>query len=159
MAGIKKILTGIGVVAFIAVFALMMLSSDLEHIEDINGADNYKLQEINDSNIVNMDMGALNVTQAEELFSNLPTFKSKKFTGVYEVYTTNLIGNRFDITLYNTTVRSGNFRIVLVHNDEIVHEFKLNELTETFTLENPKGTVALRIAGESADFEFSYDPV
>lgn len=157
MQGIKKIFTFIGVVAFIAVFALWMLGSDLEHIEDTNGPDIYKLQQINDSNIIKMDMGALNVTQAEELFNNLPTFKSKKFTGVYELYKTNLVGNRFDITLYNTTVNAGNFRVVLVYNDEIVHEFKLNELSETYTLENPKGTVALRIAGESADFKLSYD--
>ncbi len=157
MRGIKKILTGIGVAVFIAVFAIWMLQSDLEHIEDTNGADNYALQQITDSNIINMDIGALNLVEAKELFNNLPTFRSDKYTGVSEIYLDNLIANRFEITLYNTTVRSGNFRIVLVYNDEIVHEFKLNELMQTYTLENPKGTVSLRIAGESADFEFSYD--
>ena len=102
-------------------------------------------------------MGALNLVEADELFNNLPTYKSEKFTGVSEIYTTNIVGNRFDITLYNLWVKSGNFKVALVHNDEIVHEFKLNELMQTYTLENPKGTVSLRIAGESADFEFSYD--
>ncbi len=157
MGKIKKILAGIGVVLFIAVFALWMLSSDLEHIEDTNGPDIYKLQQINDGNILKMDMGALNLVEADELFNNLPTYKSEKFTGVSEIYTTNIVGNRFDITLYNLWVKSGNFKVVLVHNGEIVHEFKLNELMQTYTLENPKGTVSLRIAGESADFEFSYD--
>lgn len=157
MEKIKKILTGIGIVVFIAVFALWMLSSDLEHIEDTNGPDIYKLQQINDGNILKMDMGALNLVEADELFNNLPTYKSEKFTGVSEIYTTNIVGNRFDITLYNLWVKSGNFKVALVHNDEIVHEFKLNELMQTYTLENPKGTVSLRIAGESADFEFSYD--
>ncbi len=157
MRGIKKILTGIGVLVFIAVFAIWMLQSDLEHIEDTNGADNYALQQITDSNIINMDIGALNLVEAKELFNNLPTFRSDKYTGVSEIYLDNLIANRFEITLYNTTVRSGNFRIVLVYNDEIVHEFKLNELMQTYIFENPKGTVSLRIAGESADFEFSYD--
>ena len=157
MERIKKAVVGIGVLVFIAVFAIWMLQSDLEHIEDTNGADNYALQQITDSNIINMDIGALNLVEAKELFNNLPTFRSDKYTGVSEIYLDNLIANRFEITLYNTTVRSGNFRIVLVYNDEIVHEFKLNELMQTYTLENPKGTVSLRIAGESADFEFSYD--
>lgn len=157
MEKIKKILSGVGVVVFIVVVAVWMLSSDLEHIEDTNGSDIYKLQQINDGNIIKMDVGALNYAQADELFNNLPTYKSDKFTGVAEIYTTNIIGNRFDITLYNLWVESGNFRVVLVHNDEIVHEFKLNELMQSYTLENPKGNVSLRIAGESAKFEFSYD--
>ncbi|MBQ3136340.1 MAG: hypothetical protein IJB74_02550 [Clostridia bacterium] len=157
MGKIKKILSGVGVVVFIAVVAVWMLSSDLGHIEDTNGSDIYKLQQINDGNIIKMDVGALNYAQADELFNNLTTYKSDKFTGVAEIYTTNIIGNRFDITLYNLWVESGNFKVVLVHNDEIVHEFKLNELMQSYTLENPKGNVSLRIAGESAKFEFSYD--
>ena len=153
----KNILIGIAAVVVLVIGAFSLLTSDLEHIEDTNGADNYNLQEINDYNIINRDIGALNLVESDELFNNLPTYKSKKFTGVAEIYSTNIVGNRFDITLYNTTVKSGNFKIVLVHNDEIVHEFKLNELEQSFTLENPKGTVALRIAGESAEFKFSYD--
>ncbi|MBR3976143.1 MAG: hypothetical protein IKJ88_09830 [Clostridia bacterium] len=157
MQKIKKLLFGVGIVVFIAVAALWMFNSDLEHIEDTNGEDVYILQKINDYNIIDMDIGALNVVQSNELFNNLPTYKSDKFTGVYEIFHENLIANRFDITLYNTTVNSGNFRIVLVYNDEIVHEFKLNELMQSYTLEDVKGTVSLRIAGESADFKFSYD--
>lgn len=157
MDKIKKILAGAGVIVFIAVFALWMLSSDLEHIEDINGPDVYKLQQINDSNIIKMDTGSLNLTEKTEVLSSLPLYTSKKYTGVSEIYKTNIISNRFEITLYNLWVKSGNLRVVLVYNDEIVHDFKLNELTQTYTLENVKGTVSLRIAGESADFEFSYD--
>jgi len=155
MRNLKKIFLFIFVIVFVVVFAIWMFSSDLEHIEDTNG-DTYQLQEITDADIISMDMGALNLVEAKELFNNLPTYKSDKYTGVSEIYMTNIVGNRFEITLFNTTVNSGNFKIVLIHNDEIVHEFKLNELMQTYTLENPKGTVSLRIAGESADFEFSY---
>ena len=157
MEKLKKLFFGIGVVVFLVVFAIWMFSSDLKHIEDTNGADNYNLQQITEYNIINMDIGALNLTESNELFNNLPTYKSDKYTGVSEIYMTNIWGNRFDITLYNLRVKSGNFKVVLLHNDEIVHEFKLNELSESYTLENPNGTVSLRIAGESADFEFSYD--
>lgn len=157
MGKLKNLLIGIVAVILVGYFVISMLTSNLKHIEDTNGVDNYNLQQITEYNIINMDIGALNLTESNELFNNLPTYKSDKYTGVSEIYMTNIWGNRFDITLYNLRVKSGNFKVVLLHNDEIVHEFKLNELSESYTLENPNGTVSLRIAGESADFEFSYD--
>lgn len=157
MVRIKKILLGVAVIAFIGVFAFSMLTSDIEHIEDTNGAENYKLQQITDENIINMDIGAMNLSKKKSALSNLPEYSSKKFTGVEELYLTNIVGNRLDITLYNLWVEAGNLKVVLVYNDEIVHEFKLNELIQSYTLEKPNGTVALRIAGESADFTLSYD--
>lgn len=157
MQKLKNIAIGIVAVALLLYGGYTIFTSDLEHIEDTNGPDNYRLQEITDYNIINMDIGALNYTVRDQALSNLPLVTSDKFTGVADVYTSNIWGNRFDITLYTTEVKSGNMRIVLIHNDEIVHEFKLNELTETYTLQNPNGFVALRIAGESADFKFSYD--
>ena len=157
MERLKKLLFIVGIVVFVAVFGVSMLTKSIDHIEDTNGAENYSLQEITDYNIINMDIGAKNFSESKSVLSGLPEYSSKKFTGVAEVYRTNIVANRFDITLYNTCVNAGNLRIVLVHNDEIVHEFKLNELIQSYTLENPKGTVSLRVAGESADFEFTYD--
>lgn len=156
MEKIKKILTLVGAVALIAVAAVWFLSDGTEHIEDINGPDNYKLQEINDSNIIKRDIGAINVKESRSSITNTTTYSSNKFTGVYEVYSENIWGNRFDITVNHARVDSGNFRMVLVHNDEIVHEFALNELMQDYTLKNPSGYVALIIAGESADFMFDY---
>lgn len=154
MRNLKKLISFIVVVVFLVVFAVWMFSSDLEHIEDTNGA-TFQLQQITDSNIINMDIGALNVSKTKTPLSETE-YSSDKFTGVYDIFTTDIVGNRFDITLFNTVVNSGNFKVVLIHNDEIVHEFKLNELMQTYTLENPHGAVSLRIAGESADFEFAY---
>lgn len=154
MRNLKKLISFIVVVVFLVVFAVWMFSSDLEHIEDTNGA-TFQLQQITDSNIINMDIGALNVSKTKTPLSETE-YSSDKFTGVYDIFTTDIVGNRFDITLFNTVVNSGNFKVVLIHNDEIVHEFRLNELMQTYTLENPHGAVSLRIAGESADFEFSY---
>ena len=36
--------------------------------------------------------------------------------------------NYYEITVNFAEVNSGNFKLVLVIDDEIVHEFKLNEL-------------------------------
>lgn len=73
-----------------------------------------------------------------------------------EITDENLITNRWEITVDFAAVEEGNFRMVLVVDDEIVHEFALNELTQTYVLEDVSGYVALRIAGESANFTFDY---
>lgn len=93
MVKLKKLLTAVGVIAFVAVFALWMFATDIEHIEDTNGPDNYSLQQINDYNIINMDVGALNLVESKVLFNNLPTFRSDKYTGVSEIYMSNIWGN------------------------------------------------------------------
>ena len=156
MEKLKKLLIPLIAVAFICVFVFSMLTSDLEHIEDTNGDEIYSLQQITDSNIKKMNIGALNLNQTKNILSEMPEYSSEKYTGVSEIYKNNIVSNRFDITVYNLRVDAGNFRVVLVHNDEIVHEFKNNELMQSYTLKNPNGTVSLRIAGESSDFSFSF---
>lgn len=154
----KKILTIAGVVAFVIVFAVLMLSSPkIEHIEDTNGPDIYTLHTITDANIIERNVGAKGLTKKTSSVNDTVEYKSDKFTGVEEIYGTNIVANRIDITITNLQVTSGNFRAVVLHNDEIVHEFKVNEMMETFTLEKPNGYVAIRIAGESADFYLTYD--
>ncbi len=152
----KKTLTIIGAVLLVAICCIWFLNSDLEHIEDTNGSDNYGLQTITDSNIVNRDVCAMGLETKTDTISNTTTYSSNKFTGVEEIYGTNIIGNRFEITINHARVDSGNFKIVLLEHDKIVHEFKLNELTQTYVLDNPDGYISLRIAGESAHFMFDY---
>lgn len=156
----KNKLTGMLVVVFLVVFAIMMLSGNkIEHIEDMNGPDIYSLTTITDSNIINRDVGAKGFSKTESSLSDLVEYKSKKFTGVEEIYSTNVMANRMDITMTNLQVHSGNLKVVVVYNDQIVHEFKVNEMGETFTLEKPKGNVSVRVAGESADFYLTYDVI
>lgn len=153
---IKKLLIGAGAVILVVVCCVWMFSNSLEHIEDTNGADNYSLQTITDDNIIKMDLGAMNLKESTDSISNTTTYSSNKFTGVSEIYGENIKGNRFEITINHARVDSGNFKIILLEDDKIVHEFKLNELTQTYVLENPSGYISLRIAGESADFMFDY---
>jgi len=152
----KKILPIIAAIAIIGIAAVWFLGSDLEHIEDTNGADNYTLQTITDENICNRDIGALNVKTKTGILNDVVTYKSDCFTGVYEVFTENIVTNRYEITVNHASVNAGNFKMVLCIDDEIVHVFELNELTQTFLMEDVAGTVSLRIAGESADFMFDY---
>lgn len=51
-------------------------------------------------------------------------------------------------------VQEGNFRLVLVNNDEIIYEFPLDTFNETFTFEDLSGDFSIMVAGESAKFSF-----
>ena len=152
----KNILWALFALVMVIVFTMLFLNNDLEHIEDTNGPDDYTLQTITDENICKMDIGALNVRIQEALIGDTVTYESNCFSGVYEVFYENIITNRFEISVNHAKVSAGNFKMVLCLDDEIVHTFSLNELTQTFVLEDVKGTISLRIAGESADFMFDY---
>ena len=153
---LKKLFPLLAAVALIVVAVIWFTGSNLEHIADTNGPDDFTLQTITDDNIRNRDIGALNVGQSTSLVSDTVTYSSKKFTGVYEVFTENIVTNRYEITVNHARVDAGNFKMVLCVDDEIVHEFTLNTLSQTFVLDHVNGTVSLRIAGESADFMFDY---
>ena len=154
---LNKILPIALAAALIAVAVIWFAGGGLEHIEDTNGPENFTLQTITDDNIRALDLGALNVSQKTGLLTgDTVTYSSDKFTGVYEVFRENIITNRYEITVNHARVDAGNFKMVLCVDDEIVHTFALNELTQTFVLEDVSGTVSLRIAGESADFQFDY---
>ena len=156
MDSLKKILP-IAIAAILVVaMAVWFIMDKPEHIEDTNGADNYSLQTITDENICKLDMSALNIVEDDNIVGEAVTYKSEKFSGVYEVFTENIVTNRYEITVNHAKVNAGNFKMVLCVDDKIVHTFKLNELSQTFVLENVKGSVSLRIAGESADFMFDY---
>lgn len=129
-------------------------------IEDTNGADDYSLATITEDNIINMDLGASGYSispgaDEQENLSELTTIKGKSFSGVAEIYSTNFI-MKSDLCIYIGTmnVKEGNFKLMVLVNDEIVHEFELDEFNETYTLEDVKGYVSIRMAGESANFKY-----
>ena len=148
---------GLLAVAVVVVGAVQMMGNDLEHIEDTNGADNYALQTITDENIVKQDVGALNFRKHTGLLNDGITFSSDKFTGVAEIMLTNFVlPSDFDLEVVGFHVNSGNFKMAVVHDEEIAAVIE-PDLFASCCLENVTGTVSLVIAGESADFEFSLD--
>ncbi len=152
----KKILIRTSALVLIVVAVVWFIQTDLEHIEDTNGADNYNLQTITDMNIINRDIGPMGLKKSNSIVTNTISYSSKKFTGVEEIYGENIVATRMEFNINHAHVTEGNFKIVLLVDDEIVHEFKLNELIQTYVLENPSGYVSLRIAGESVNFMFDY---
>ena len=142
------------ILVVVIIAGVMLFNSDLEHIEDTNGAENFELQTITDEDIAKIEMGSLNVGTSKNSITNMTEISSSKFTGVYEVLYTNLIGKSdFLLNIYDFQINSGNFKMVVVHDGEIVHTIT-PENAEEFLLEDISGTVSLVIAGESADFSF-----
>ena len=120
-----------------------------------NGADNDTLQTNTDENMINHDMGSLNLKSSTGFLNDGITFKSDKFTGVYRIMLTNFIlSSDFAVDVAGFTVNSGNFKMAVGNNDEIVAVIEPDIFTGC-SLENLTGSVSLVIAGESADFAFS----
>ncbi len=126
--------------------------------EDTNGDDNYELQTITDENIINLDTGAAGLNYEETNLGVLHSSKytSKNFNGVAELYFVDFILPS-DVTVYigHMNVEGGNFKLVAINNDEIIHEFALDASGEDFLFENLSGTFAIRAAGENAKVDFN----
>ena len=155
MNSIKKLISSIIFVVMVGAGIFFFLSSDVEHIEDTNGADNYELTTITDQNIIKMDIGALGSSRSKSILSgDLVKFSSKKFTGVEEIMYNNYIG-KSDVyfQLLNYEITGGNFKLVVVLNDEIIDEIEPGMIVD-YRLDDIKGTFSLRIVGESASYKF-----
>lgn len=157
MRRIKRFLVVlIGLVGGIAA-AIMLLTSDFSHIEDTNGPDVYTLQTITDENIINRDLGAMGLEKSTSKLSNRITYSSDCFSGVDELHMAQYFASSMVITVHDPRVTAGNLRLVVLVDDEIVHDFPLNEGDQTCELQVTSGTVAIRLAGESAEFSLSID--
>lgn len=154
MKNIKNKLFVPVIIVVVIIGAVMLFNSDLKHIEDTNGAENFELQTITDEDIAKIEIGALNVGTSKNSITNMTEISSSKFTGVYEVLYTNLIGKSdFLLNIYDFQINGGNFKMAVVHDGKIVKTLTEENYEETL-LEDINGTVSLVIAGESADFSF-----
>jgi hypothetical protein len=158
----KELLIGIAVVLMVSVAVVWMLVDGIDHIEDTNGADDFSLQTITDENIIRMDTGSRGSGIKTDFSGDIGGIhissgiesSSKKFTGVEEIlYDNFILPSDFEVNLTSFTVRGGNFKMVVVHDDKIIAELKPGE-DVYYRLDNVKGTVSLRIAGESASYSF-----
>lgn len=129
--------------------------------EDTNGEDDYTLQTITDENIIALDVGASGLSYSEESLNGAAysaEYSAKSFNGVERIYFENYILPS-DVNVYIGTmnVKSGNFKLAVVNNDEIIHEFALDTFNETFRFEDITGDFSICVAGEDAAFSFYID--
>ena len=149
----RKILYGVLTVAVVVVFAVMVLTDDLEHIEDTNGPDNFALTTITDQDIIEQKMGYKNLVTSGSALGNTVKISSSQFTGVYEVLWTDvLFTTGLQIRLMDFQVNAGNFKMVALVDGRIA--VVVEPGMDTIDLGEVRGNVSLVIAGESADFSF-----
>lgn len=157
----KNFLWGVFAVVLLVVGFVWFILDPAPDFEDTNGASDFSLQTITDENIINQDIGASGLSYTEQNYGAGITsseYHSKNFNGVSEIYLTNYVLPS-DVRVYigHMNVTSGNFKLVAVNNDQIIHEFDLDAFNEGFWFEDLTGSFAIRVAGESAAFEFSID--
>ena len=151
------------IVCFLLAMGLAVFAAGCSSVEfeDTNGPDDYSLTQITDDNIVNLDVGAASYSQkpgSEESdnLSRMTEFKSDSFNGVAEIYRTHLLG-KSDLTIdvSNLQVSGGNYRLSVVQDGEIIYDFPLNEMLQTYELRDTNGDISIVMSGESADFYMS----
>lgn len=126
--------------------------------EDTNGEDNFTLQTITDRNIIDLDTGASGLRYSQDSIDDTVVsseYSAKNFNGVEQIYLTNFIGSS-DATVYigHMNVKSGNFKLAVINNDEIIQEIPLDAFNDTFYFEDLNGSFSIHVAGESAAFSF-----
>ena len=123
-------------------------------IEDTNGPDSIAPNTVTDQNILQLDLPSGGYgTKVSGLLSKTVEFYGDDFSGVTEVLWTDMVAGDFVLDLVDYTVTGGNFRMVVVNEDQIVADIEPG--TTQIVLEDVKGYVSLRIAGESAAYSFS----
>ena len=134
--------------------ALSLTACGSVKIEDTNGPDNFALNTITDQNILNLDLPSGGYsTKTSGLLSKTVTHSGKDFSGVVEVLWTDMIAGDFVLDLMDYTVTGGNFRMVVVNDGKIVADIAPG--TERISIDDLKGHISIRVAGESADYSFS----
>lgn len=162
-AKIKNILWIVFAVVLVIGAAIWMFAGpQLEHIEDTNGTGDYSLQTITEQDVVEQRLGTKgSVSKRETRIGNLSNgirYSSKKFTGVYRLYTATIMeGSDIYVSLAGYEIKEGNFAFYVVFDGDVVGKIEPDDFaTAEFTLENVEKTAPLEyfIAGESASFEF-----
>ncbi len=157
----EKLITA-AIIAAVAAAVVWLFFGGIDHIEDTNGPDDYSLTTVTDEDIINMNLGAKGYkksTGSISLGENFSAtsgviFSADQFTGVYEVLFDNyIIPSDFALTISGFSVSGGNFKMVVVNDSEIIATIDPAETNE-IRIDDLTGYVSLRIAGESAAFQF-----
>ena len=137
---------------------ILALSACGTEYEDTNGDDNFDLQTITDEDIIHLQTGSSGLSYSETSVSIISSseYYSKIFNGVEQLYLANYFADSdVVVTVGYLNVTAGNFRMVVINNDEIIFDIPLDSAAEAYTFEDVNGSFAIHIAGESAAFELN----
>lgn len=156
----------------IAVVALVLFGiwtllggNDVEHIEDINGPDDYSLAVITEEEILGKGIKSAKggpktktsrLTIGGMTISSGTTFFSEQYTGIklLDEYTL-FRGSDLEVQLYNFEITAGNLEILVVLDGKIVGKMEPGMDSHFLLRDTDGGLYQLYLVGESAAFEFT----
>ncbi len=124
------------------------------HIKDTNGDDDYSLCIVTDSDIIN-GRNSISSSSFRSQKNNKYKLSVGKFSGVNTVFkgTTN---NQTILLTMDATVSSGNLRLVVMSNNEIKFDIKINTV-DTYEIPGDFNEYKIVVAGESAKFKLDFE--
>ena len=143
-----------------ALFMVFSLTGCMEPIEDTNGENNTALNTITNEDILAKSITSSGLEYTETNFMGITTFEyhDNNFNGVEEVFLTNyLLPSDVEVSVNYIELESGNFRMYVINEGKILKEIVDGVFAESYIFEDITGEFYIRVAGESADFELSYD--
>ena len=141
------------IVLVFSFFILLTLSGC--HIKDTNGEDDFSLVELTDEDFFKANSSSTTMSTRTQI-NNKVKIKVKKFSGV-ELLDSIYVKNKKLTIKLSSEVKSGNFKIVVIKDDEIIKVLNINEANQEFVIENANGEYLLKVAGESANFSIDYE--
>ena len=126
--------------------AVSMSACVFKHIPDTNGDDDFTVVTITDDAILNGPSNSLSNLKVMSHVGFTTTLKIDKFSGVDQLEVIRVTSDSKTITT-EMTVSSGNCRLVLMDDKQILYDFDING-TDSYTLE--VGKYRLKLVGESA---------
>lgn len=138
----------------VLLFLLFVLTSCsgiiFDHIEDINGEDNYSLAELTEDDILSSKSNLSLLS----IFTTTPSGGNasiEKFSGVRNITE---IKNKNKIII-NFKLDNGNAALCICSKTKILYYFNINEENQEYVI-NTNEKLYLRLAGESAKVEIKY---
>ena len=131
---------------------MFITSCGLEHIEDTNGEDDYKLSTLTEEDIIDgtntVVSGSIHSTKGSK-----HTEKVKKLSGISNIL--NIEDSKSRTVYINFKVKSGNGIVAIVSNGEITHFFETN--TDTYVTLRGGQEYIVKVAGESCNYELTIE--
>lgn len=142
-------------VAIVTFITLFFTGFTAPSYQDTNGETDFSLQSITDQDILE-GTNTIKILSSKLTKNNQTVCKAKTLSGVDELIKVRMQNEPLDLAV-SCEIIKGNARLVLIVDDEIIHEFALNEADQHFTLENVTGTVRLKMAGENCGYTVTFE--
>lgn len=137
----------------ICLFMLFVLVS-CGDMRDTNGDYVYDLQTLSTDDIINGKNDSVEIASISTIKNGINYCSAQTFAGVKRIEV--ISAKDADLTIsMDITVSKGNFRCVVIHNNEIVYDFKVPGKSE-YVLSKSSTSYSICIAGEESRYKLSY---